>query len=387
VSSAAPSKAIAESSSHHLSARAHTHDLFQHRPSNPEVGSDPTAEFRYLLAMHTVGVAVLDGAPIFELAVPCEVFGIPRPDLADPWYELRLCGPPKGDVRVGSGFRLESEFRLKDLATADTVIVPACGNRHGLFSDALIDAIRSAHSRGARIAAICSGAFVLAAAGILDGRRATTHWMHAVELARQYPRVNVDASVLYLEDEGVFTSAGTAAGLDLCVELVRRDHGAAVANALARRLVIPPHRDGGQSQYVEAPIARAHDHGDPLSQVLEWSRRHLDEPLRLRDLARAGNMSTRTLARRFEAALGMSPKQWLLNERIRTAQELLETSDESVDRIAARVGFGSDASLRKGFAKRFGVSPAAYRRTFHRHVAGAPKSPASDGTSEDRSTQ
>jgi AraC family transcriptional regulator, transcriptional activator FtrA len=193
--------------------------LFKHRPSNPEIESDPTAEFRCLLAMHTVRVAVLEGAPIFELAVPCEVFGIPRPDLADPWYELHLCGSADAGVRVGPGFRFEGEFRLEDLASADTVIVPACQKPVGYVADDLIEAIRSAHGRGARIAAICSGAFVLAAAGIPDGRRATTHRMHAGKPGRAYPRMNVDASVLYLEDDGVFTSAGSAAGLDLVSSL------------------------------------------------------------------------------------------------------------------------------------------------------------------------
>jgi AraC family transcriptional activator FtrA len=315
--------------------------------------------------MHSVAVAVTAGAPIFELAVPCEVFGIPRPELVDPWYELRLCAIDGCDVRVGAGFLLAADYGLDVLERADTVIVPACANIHEAPPEPLLAALRRAHGRGARIAAICSGAFVLAAAGLLDGRRATTHWMHAAELARRFPHVTVDASVLYIEDGQMFTSAGTAAGLDLCLELVRRDHGTGVANALARRMVIPPHREGGQAQYVEAPVSYA-GRADSLSSVLEWARERLDQPLAVADLAEAGHMSTRTLARRFMATVGMSPLQWLVAQRVQRAQELLESTDDSVERIADLTGFGTPANLRKHFARRAGVSPGAYRQSFRR---------------------
>ena len=324
---------------------------------------DLNDNFRYILAMHTVAVAVTPHAPIFELAVPCEVFGISRPELMDPWYGFRLCARDP-ETPVAAGFRVATTCGLEGLMGAGTVIVPACANVHEAPPPDLVAAVRAAYERGARVAAICSGAFLLAAAGLLDGRRATTHWMHAAELARRYPKVRIDASVLYIEDGGVFTSAGTAAGLDLCLELVRRDHGSAVANALARRIVIPPHRDGGQAQYVEAPVP-GHAGDDGLAEVLEWALHRLDRPLTLADLADAAHVSPRTLARRFAAGVGMSPLQWLLTQRIRRAQELLESTDEPVDRVAEHAGFGTAANLRNHFVRFAGVSPAAYRRTFN----------------------
>jgi transcriptional regulator GlxA family with amidase domain len=272
-----------------------------------------------------------------------------------------LCGLEAGRTTVAGGFSVDTPYGLDGFEGADTVIVPACANVHDAPPPTLVEALRGVHARGARIAAVCSGAFVLAAAGLLDERRATTHWMHAEELARRYPRVRVDPTVLYVQDESVFTSAGTAAGLDLCVELVRQDHGAAVANRLARRLVIPPHRAGGQAQYVETPVT---DVGDTFAELLDWAIAHLDERLELAQLARVANLSTRTLARRFEAALGMSPFQWLVMQRIRRAQHLLETTDESIERIAELVGFGSGAGLRAQFLRATGIQPLAFRRAF-----------------------
>jgi AraC family transcriptional activator FtrA len=307
-----------------------------------------------------VALAVTENVPIFELAVPTEVFGIDRPELADPWYKFRLCGLDSGRTRVANGFSIETPFGLDGLRDADTIVVPACANVHELPPPALVDALRDAADRGTRIAAICSGAFVLAAAGLLDGRRATTHWMHADELGRRYPDVHVDASVLYVQDGGIFTSAGTAAGLDLCLELVRQDHGSAVANRLARRLVVPPQRAGGQAQFVETPMVET---GDDFADLLDWVMARLDRPLTVTDLAAAGNMSPRTLARRFDKGLGTSPVQWLLAQRVRRAQELLEMTDESVERVADLVGF-RPATLREHFLKAVGVPPAAYRRTF-----------------------
>lgn len=256
------------------------------------------------LAAHRVALAVTDQAPIFELAVPCEVFGIDRPDLADPWYDLQVCTVDPGTT-VAHGFVAHGAGDMDDLVRADTVVVPACANVHRAPSPELVEAVRAAHTAGARIAAICSGAFVLAAAGLLDGRRATTHWMHTHELARRHPEVCLDPKVLYVEDGGIYTSAGTAAGLDLCLELVRVDHGAAVANALARRLVTPPHRTGGQAQYVELPAVARDD--TTLGPLLEWARGRLDGPLTLTDLARQAGISRRTLARRFEETIGVPP--------------------------------------------------------------------------------
>lgn len=332
--------------------------------STAGVASGEIDTLRYIIAMHQVAVAVTRDAPIFELAVPCEVFGIPRPDLVDPWYGFRLCSVESSGTTVAAGFDVSPGHTLDDLVVADTVIVPACANVHAEQPAPLVEAVRAAYVRGSRIVSLCSGAFVLAAAGLLDGRRATTHWMHAAELGRRYPLVQVDASVLYIGDDTVFTSAGTAAGIDLCLELVRRDHGTSVANALARRLVVAPHRSGGQAQYVELADAAAND--DQLAGLADWVMRRLDQPLTLHDLAVVARVSPRTLARRFAERFDTSPMRWLTSQRIRRAQELLESGDDTMERLADRVGLGTAANLRKHFVKTCGVSPAAYRRTFRR---------------------
>ena len=313
-------------------------------------------------------MALSDQMPVFEAAVPCEIFGIDRSDLASPWYRFSVVGIGKGPVTLAPGFRLATSVsdqqQRRVLAQADTLIIPACANVHDRPPSELVEAVRAGYERGTRILSICSGAFVLAAAGILDGRRAATHWMHAAELASRYPAVRVDPTVLYVEDNNVITSAGTAAGIDACLHLIRIDHGAAIAAEVARRLVTPPHRDGGQAQYYRSPllIPAAQDW---LAGLLDWTGAHLHQPLVTADLARHANVSPRTLERRFAAALGMSPLRWVLQQRVRRAQQLLETSDQPIDWIAATCGFGTPASLRAHFARIVGVSPSAYRRTFH----------------------
>lgn len=311
---------------------------------------------------HTVAVAVLNGTQPFELAVTFEVFGIDRSELTPDWYAYRLCAAQPGPVRTTGGLLLDSDFGLDDIAAADTVIVPARAGNDGPSPDPLLDALRTAYDRGARIASICTGAFTLAAAGLLDGRRATTHWMHAAALAEAYPNVDVDPNVLYVEDRRVFTSAGTAAGIDLCLHIVRSDFGTDVANAVARRMVVPPHRDGGQAQYVATPMPN--DDHDTLGPLLDWSLAHLDEQLTLQEMAAQANTSVRTLVRRFQAATGTTPLQWLLTQRVRRAQHLLESSDEPVERIASMAGFGTAANLRQHFSRVVGVPPKTYRRTF-----------------------
>jgi AraC family transcriptional regulator, transcriptional activator FtrA len=311
--------------------------------------------------MHVVALMVTDGAPIFELAIPAEIFGIDRPDLSDPWYALRVCGPHRGPVRLAGGFSIQADEGYEGAATADTVIVPACTNIHEASPKELVTALQTANSRGVRIAAICSGAFALAEAGLLDGRRATTHWRHAAELSRRYPKVKLDPSVLYCQDGQVFTSAGTAAGIDLCLELVRQDRGSAIANRLARRLVAAPHRAGGQAQYVEAPVSAA---DDGLAVVMDWALGHLDQSITLREFAAAGTMSARTLARRFKNAAGTTPMKWLASQRVRRAQDLLETTDVSIERVSELVGFPTPSSLRDHFSRTMGVTPRAYRQTF-----------------------
>jgi transcriptional regulator GlxA family with amidase domain len=320
--------------------------------------------------MTDIAVAVVDGTRQFELSIPCNIFGVDRSSLTPDWYGFRLCAVGPGPVRTTGGLLLDTVYGAGDLVTADTVIVTEATQEPGRHPE-LIEALRAAHRRGARIASLCSGAFFLAEAGLLDGRRATTHWAHAADLAAQYPAITVDPGVLYVQDGNIFTSAGSAAGIDLCLHLVRLDFGSAVANAIARRMVVPPHRDGGQRQYIDAPLPPAG--ADGLGPVLDWALVHLAEPLTLADLARAAHVSTRTLARRFEEAAGATPLQWLLQQRVRRAQHLLESTDEPVERVASLCGLGSAANLRQHFTRAVGVPPASYRRTF-RHGSHEPDS-------------
>jgi len=317
---------------------------------------------------HVVALAVTDALPVFEFAVPCEVFGINRADLVDPWYDLRLCAAEPGPLRTTMGLRIETPYGLDDLLDADTILLPACARAIQVGPpQALLDVLRQAYERGIRIASICSGSYVLAAAGLLDGRRATTHWMNVSDFARRFPKVRVDPAVLYVDEGQLLTSAGTGSAIDLCLHLVRRDHGTAVANEVARRMVVPPHRDGGQAQFVR-PVAGRDTESD-LAPVLEWARHRLHEPLTVAELARQAHMSARTFARRFRDGLGISPLQWLLEQRVRLAQELLETTDETIERIAVRTGFGTAANMRQHFQRVVGVSPRTYRHVFRRQTA------------------
>ncbi|WPB91978.1 GlxA family transcriptional regulator [Streptomyces malaysiensis] len=321
---------------------------------------------------HIVAMAVADGAPVFELAVPFEVFGLDRDDIADPWYELRVCAasPDGGPVRTAAGMVLHTPYGPDDLVDADTVVIAACARPVQLDPPpALVAAIRKAHAAGRRIVSLCSGVYVLAAAGLLTGRRATTHWMHSADFARRHPDVEVDPHALYTEDDTIWTSAGTGAVIDLCLQLVRRDHGSAVANEVARRMVVPPHREGGQTQYAKPLTAARRGPDEGLAPVLRWARDRLHEPLTVPRLAHVAHLSVRTFTRRFRDTLGVSPLQWILQERIRLAQELLETTDEPVETVARRTGFGSAANLRHHFGRAVGVSPQSYRQVF-RHRTG-----------------
>jgi transcriptional regulator GlxA family with amidase domain len=309
--------------------------------------------------MSTVAVAATDGMLHFELSIAYEVFASDLSGIADPWYDVALCGP--GAVRVGR-FRLEPDGGLDQLVLADTVIVPGWADVDVEPPTDLVDAVRAAHEAGARVASLCTGAFVLAAAGLLDGRRATTHWAHTEELSARYPHVEVDPDVLYVDNGSVLTSAGKAAAMDLCLHLVRLDHGSAIANTVARRLVVPPHRAGGQAQYVIAPVPAQDDH--PLAELFPWAIERLDHSLTVEDLARRANMSSRNLGRHFRSVTGTTPLQWLLTQRIRRAQEMLETTANSVEAIAAATGMGTATTLRRHFNRTIGVPPETYRRTF-----------------------
>ncbi|MEU3933782.1 helix-turn-helix domain-containing protein [Streptomyces sp. NPDC029044] len=309
--------------------------------------------------MTTVALAATGGMLHFELALAHEVFAAAPAGAAGPWYDLTVCGPAA--VHIGR-FRLEPDTGLERLRQAGTVIVPGWADVDEDPPADLVEAVREAHEAGARVVSLCTGAFVLAAAGLLDGLRATTHWAHTDELAARHPLVEVDPDVLYVDNGRVLTSAGKAAALDLCLHLVRLDFGSSVANAVARRLVVPPHRAGGQAQFVTAPVPDRDDH--PLAALLPWIIERLDQPLTVEDLARRAGMSSRHLGRHFRAVTGTTPLQWLLTQRIRHAQELLERTDDSVDTIAAATGMGTATTLRRHFNRTVGVPPDTYRRTF-----------------------
>ncbi|KNX36558.1 hypothetical protein VV01_04360 [Luteipulveratus halotolerans] len=312
---------------------------------------------------HHVVVVATEGVHVFELAIPCEVFGIDRGDLTPQWYSFEVVSAADaqttGGVSLSHGLSVSAGRGLAALNDADTIVVPACASIHEAVPQHLIDALRSAHARGARIVSICSGAFVLAEAGLLDGRRATAHWMYTAELAARYPLITVDPSVLYVHDD-VWTSAGSAAALDMCLEIVRADHGSSVANEVARRIVIPPHRNGGQAQYVRhRPLPVGHD----LATTLDWARHNLDTVTVTAMATRAGT-STRTLHRTVTGRTGQSPQEWLLRERLSVAQELLESTSLTTEAIARRVGLGSSANLRGHFSRAFGLPPRDYRMSF-----------------------
>ncbi|MCZ7437104.1 transcriptional regulator FtrA [Micromonospora sp. WMMC241] len=311
----------------------------------------------------SVTVLAYDGMSAFELGIVTEVFGLPRPELGVEWYDLAVCAEHPEPVRMLGGATLVTANGLEVFEAAQTVIIPGVGDVHGAPSPAVIAALRGARRRGARIVSICSGAFALAAAGLLDGRRATTHWRYAELLQRRFPLVRVDPDVLYVDDDGVLSSAGSAAGLDLCVHLIRTDFGPTVANAVARRLVIPPHRDGGQAQFIETPVAVGHD-DDRINRSMTWAMSHLDRPLTVDGLARQAHMSTRTYLRHFKRASGTSPIRWLIAQRVQASLALLETTTASIDEIATATGFETAVTYRHHFARAMKTSPSAYRRAF-----------------------
>jgi transcriptional regulator GlxA family with amidase domain len=316
--------------------------------------------------MHRVAIVVVDGVVPFDLAVPCNVFGLVRLPGGRPGYRVRVCGAAR-EVDAGP-FRIRLQHRLDELARADTIIFPGVMDLDASLPVAVVRGVRRAAASGARVASICTGAFLLAATGLLDGRRATTHWLAAPELARRYPGVAVDPDVLYVDEGQVLTSAGAAAGLDLCLHLVRRDHGSAVAAEAARLSVMPLERDGGQSQFiVQAPPVAD---GSSLEPVLRWLDKHLQRELTLPDVARRAAMSVRTLSRRFREQTGTTPLKWLVQARVRRAQALLERTDLSVERVAADAGFGSVAGLRVHFRRLVATSPRAYRRAFRTGATG-----------------
>lgn len=300
-------------------------------------------------------------AMLYEAAIASEIFGVDRSDLSPSgeWYDVVVC---TADGVTHPWLPSLPPALYGEMACVDTVVVPSVEHPDAEPDPELVEALRTAHAHGVRIASLCTGAFLLAAAGLLDGRAATTHWMHADDLARRYPRVDVRADVLYMDEGDVLTSAGKTAALDLCLYLVRRDLGAAAANGIARRLVVPAHRGGGQAQFIAPPNKPSNPDG--LTPTLEWARARLDKPLTVRDLANHAGLSTRQLARRMQAELQTGPLDWLHQQRITQAQELLERTDASIEQIATASGMGTAATLRRRFHHAVGVSPTAYRATF-----------------------
>lgn len=310
-----------------------------------------------------VAVVAFDRISPFHLSVPCAVFGEDRRDAGVPRFELLVCGGERGRVGTSIGFGLTGLHGLGSLARAGMVIVPSWRDPGELPPAPLVRALREAYGRGATIVGLCLGSFVLAAAGLLDNRRATTHWLWADDLARRYPQVMVDRDVLYLDEGQIVTSAGGAAGIDCCLHLLRRIHGAEIASRVARRMVVPPHRQGGQAQFIEMPL-RETTAPDRMAQLLEWVLAHLDLPHSLDTLAERACMSRRTFTRRFRQVTGTSVGEWLLGQRLARAQRLLETTGKPIDRVAEEAGFGSAAALRLHFTRSFLIPPARYRREF-----------------------
>jgi transcriptional regulator GlxA family with amidase domain len=308
--------------------------------------------------MHRIAVLALDAVVPLDLAIPAQVFG----NYPEAPYTLTVCAPAAGPVPTSAGFAVVADAGVEALAEADTVLVPGFSPHLRVPPEPVLEALRAAHARGARMVSICTGAFALAEAGILDGRRATTHWRDAADLAARHRAVRVEPGVLYIDEGEVLTSAGVAAGLDLCLHILRRDHGAALANRIARRIVVPPHRDGGQAQYVEQPVPE--QPGGSLAATRAWALERLAEPLSVRTLAAHAHVSERTFARRFAAETGVPVLRWLLAQRVDAARAALESTDASIDEIADRCGFGTAANLRKHFHRHLHTTPTAYRRTF-----------------------
>jgi len=316
-----------------------------------------------------VAVLAYDGLCAFEFSCAAEVFGLARPELGAHWYRFETCSAQRRPLRGQYGLKISADAGLDRLVRAGTVIVPGWCSIDAPVPARIVEALLEAHARGARLLSICSGAFALAATGLLDERRATTHWRYVETLRERYPRIRVDPNALYVDEGTLLTSAGSAAGLDLCLHLVRRDWGPKIANHVARRLVIPPHREGGQAQYIDRPIEA--EAGNALSPLLERMRKRLAEPLPIAVLADMAAMSERNFMRRFKQSTGMTPADWLIQARVERARELLETTAWAIDRIAGSTGFGSAITMRHHFRRKLGLSPRDYRERFARVAASA----------------
>ncbi|CAH5623489.1 HTH-type transcriptional regulator CdhR [Enterobacter cloacae] len=313
----------------------------------------------------SVVVLAYDGLCTFEFGVAVEIFGLPRPEMGESWYRFAVAGVDEGELRATGGIRILADGDLSLLERADLILVPGWRGIDAAVPDALCDALRRASARGCQLLSICSGVFVLAATGLLDRRKATTHWRYIEALKTRYPAIDVVEDVLYQDEGDILTSAGSAAGIDLCLHVVRRDYGTEAANRVARRLVIPPHRDGSQTQQLSRPVAQLRE-SQRLGQLFDFLHQHLALAHTVDSLARRVGMSQRTFLRRFQDATGTTPTRWLLNERLLRAKDYLENSKLSIDSIAEQTGFGQAATLRHHFRQHYALSPARYRKQFAR---------------------
>ena len=333
------------------------------RPRMPE-NSKKMTNLRQVSPASVV-VLAYDGLCTFEFGVAVEIFGLPRPEMGESWYRFAVAGVDEGELRATGGIRILADGDLSLLERADLILVPGWRGIDAAVPDALCDALRRASARGCQLLSICSGVFVLAATGLLDRRKATTHWRYIEALKTRYPAIDVVEDVLYQDEGDILTSAGSAAGIDLCLHVVRRDYGMEAANRVARRLVIPPHRDGSQTQQLSRPVAQLRE-SQRLGQLFDFLHQHLALAHTVDSLARRVGMSQRTFLRRFQDATGTTPTRWLLNERLLRAKDYLENSKLSIDSIAEQTGFGQAATLRHHFRQHYALSPARYRKKFAR---------------------
>lgn len=325
-------------------------------------GSATIVKIMPTIDQHLVAILAYDGLCTFEFGCAFEVFGLSRPEMGPNWYRCVIAAAEPGPLRASGGLQAVADGGLELLSKAKTIVIPGWRRPDAPVPKPLLASLRKAHARGSRLVSICGGAFVLGQAGLLAGKRATTHWHHIGRLAQAFPDVIVQPDVLYVDEGSIMTSAGSAAGLDLCIHVVRRDFGAKAANSVARRLVVPAHRDGGQAQFIERPVPKRA--GTKLSVLLETIRGRLSEPWPVERMASEACMSVRGIHRHIRDATGMAPGEWLLAERLARARDLLEETRLSVERVAVEVGFGTGATLRNHFRKIIGLSPAVYRSRF-----------------------
>ncbi|NVM76807.1 AraC family transcriptional activator FtrA [Duganella sp. SG902] len=311
---------------------------------------------------HLVVALAYDRLCTFEFGCTVELFALERPELGVDWYDFAVCAVEEGPIRAAGGITVQAPYAPELLALCDTIVIPGWRDADELPPPRLLEWIRAAHARGARLCSICSGVFVLAAAGVLDGQRATTHWRYAERLAQRYPLIDVQPDHLYVDNGQVITAAGSAAGLDMLLHLVRRDHGAKVGNLVAQRLVVAPHREGGQAQFLPRPMAQGEQ--GRLSKLMDWLRSNPALPHTVASMAERAAMSPRTLQRQFQLATGLGPVEWLIRERVAIVKDMLEEPDVPLTRIAERAGFGSEESLRHHFRRLAATTPGAYRRRF-----------------------